>query len=158
LIEGVRGQLATIAPDPTPSPVVEFSDPYANLTRTSPNAVQTNLHEVTVGQCILYPYDDSGDLMDVVQVVPCTEPHYGEVYATGEFTQDAYSSEFDGIVDAACEEEFEGYVGIDYWSSVLGYDHSYASQADWDQGLRGWRCYAVETDYENTGSVEGTHR
>jgi len=161
LIEEVHGQLATISPDLAPDPIDSVPDPvdpYAQLTRSSPNAVLSDLSDVVVGQCFLYPYDEDDELMDVVQVVPCTEPHYGEVYATGQFTQETYSDDFGMRVSAFCEKEFEGYVGIGYQFSELYFDYSYASQYGWDQGLRGWRCYAVEADYENTGSVEGTHR
>jgi hypothetical protein len=162
MIDEVQSELATIEPNPaepvSPAEPADPADPYANLTRTSPNAVATNLSDVTVRQCILVPYDADGNLMDVVQVVPCTEPHYGEVYATGEFTEEQYSEEFDGIVAAACEAEFEDYIGVDYWSSEFWYEYSYTSQYGWDLGLRGWRCYVVEADHENTGSLEGTHR
>lgn len=162
LIEGVHAELASIMPDPVPDPVLdpgdESTDLFTQLTQWSPNAVSTNLSDVIVGQCLLYPYDENDDLMDIIQVVPCGEPHYGEVYATGEFTQETYTDDFGDIVAAFCEEEFKGYVGVDYQSSELYMDFSYASQYGWDQGLRGWRCYAVDADYENTGSVEGTNR
>lgn len=159
LVDEVQSELATIVPEPAnPADTVDPSDPYANLTRTSPNAVVTNWEDVARRQCILYPYDDDGNLTETVQVVPCIEPHYGEVYVTGEFTGEVYSGEFDGIVTAACEEAFGDYFGIDYWSSELFYDYSYTSQYGWGMGLRGWRCYAIEADNENSGSLEGTHR
>lgn len=162
LIDDVQRELAAIRPDPgdlvEPTDPIDLVDPYANLTRTSPNAVATDLADLTVRQCILYPYDENRELMDSVQVVPCTEPHYGEVYATGEFNENKWSDEFEFIVNTACSEEFEDYIGIDYGSSELYFDFSYTSEYGWELGLRGWRCYVLEPDYEYTGSLEGTHR
>ena len=160
LVRSVRTELESIEPVEVPDPVepVDPIDPAQGLTLSSPNAVETNLADLVVGECLLYPYDSNRALEDVVQVVPCDEPHYGEVYATGEFADAEYSDEFDGIVATACEERFDDYVGIGYWSSVLYYDYSYVSEYGWQRGLRGWRCYAVEPDYENEGSVRGTGR
>jgi len=160
LIEEVQSELDALQPDEPvqPTTTVPPDDPYASLTRTSPNAVPTNFEDVEKRECLLYPYDEAGALQDVVQVVPCVEPHYGEVYAVGEFTDDEWSEELDYTVQLACEEEFEDYIGIDYWSSELYFDYSYTSEYGWSQGLRSWRCYVIEADYEYTGSLEGTHR
>lgn len=159
LVADVQEDLSLVEPEPLPSPI-EYDpvDPYLDLTRSSPNAVETNHEDLTVGQCFLYPYDENENLTEVVQVVPCKEPHYGEVYATGEFTTAAYSDDFDGMVWSACEDEFESYIGIDYWSSNLFIDYSYISELGWEQGLRGWRCYVIEADNENSGSVRGSAR
>ena len=156
LVVGVQSALTSVAPEPV---VTESAgDQTANLTTSSPNAVPMDLTLLVVGQCLLWPYDDAGDLKDVVQVVPCTEPHYGEVYATGLFTETDYSDTLADTVDNACKSDFAAYVGIDYWSSSLYYDYSYPSQAGWDAGSRGWRCYAYEGDDENAGSVRGSGR
>ncbi len=157
LVDRVKSELALIEPEPShpeidPDPV----DPYADLARSSPNAIETEFADLVVGQCLLVPYDEDQDLMGIVQVVPCDEPHYGEVYATGEFTEEVYSDSFDEVVADACVAEFESYVGIAYEQSIYYFDYSYVSRYGWDLGLRGWRCYITEYDYEGIGSVQGS--
>jgi hypothetical protein len=159
LVEQVQRELDLLEPDPPRYEVdMDPVDPYADLTRSSPNAVDTNLADLVVGQCILIPYDENQDLMDVVQVVPCEEPHYGEVYATGQFTEEEYSDSFDDAVADACVAQFEPYVGITYELSIYYFDYSYVSEYGWDLGMRGWRCYITEYDYEGVGSVRGSGR
>ncbi|MBN2177447.1 MAG: hypothetical protein JW722_07305 [Demequinaceae bacterium] len=159
LIASVQSELAAIEPDPIeptipPDPV----DPHEGLTRFSPNAIAIDFADLAVGQCFLYPYDENEEFTGIAQVVPCEEPHYGEVYVTGEFTRIDYPDDLVDVIAASCEEGFEPYVGIDYWSSVLYYHFEYPTESGWDDGYKGWRCYAVEADYENVGSVQGSRR
>jgi hypothetical protein len=162
LIEEVSAELESLQPSlstedvtvPGPDPV----EPLPPVTTSSPNAVATDLANLEVGQCLLWPYDESLSLMEVAQVVPCNEPHYGEVYVVGAFSEADYPDDADAQVAAACETAFTSYVGIDYWSSVYYYDSSYPTESGWQSGSHAWRCYAIEADHENTGSIRGAGR
>lgn len=160
LIASVSSELHALQPSlgtddgATPDP----GDPYVALTRSSPNAVPTEFRDLQVGQCLLWPYDEDLLLRDVAQVVPCDERHYGEVYTVGTLPDGDYPAELDQTVETSCIDDFESYVGIDYWSSELYYDSSYPSEAGWQLGNRGWRCYVVDVGYENSGSIKGAGR
>lgn len=159
-IAAVQAELATIEPDPTPLDTPEpAEDPAAPLTTTSPNAVATAWTDLVVGQCVLWPYDEVGDMSDIVQVVPCEEPHYGELYATGVSGLETYGdAELSAEVDAACEAAFEDYVGVGYWQSAYYFDYTRPTQLGWDSGVRAWRCLVIEADYENSGSLRDVAR
>jgi len=160
LIASVSSELHALQPSlgtddgATPDP----GDPFAALTRSSPNAVPWEYEALDVGQCILWPYNADLALLDMAQVVPCDEPHYGEVYTVGTFPEGDYPANPDQTVATACEDDFESYAGIDYWSSEMYYDLSYPTEAGWRLGHRGWRCYAVDLGYENSGSIRGVGR
>jgi hypothetical protein len=133
-------------------------DPYVALTRSSPNAVSTNFWDLQMGQCLLWPYDEDLALLDLAKVVPCDERHYGEVYAVGTFPDGDYPVNPDKAVETSCVDDFESYVGIDYWSSELYYNSFYPSEEGWQLGNREWQCYVVDVGYENSGSLKGVGR
>jgi hypothetical protein len=156
-IAAVQQELASIQIETTPIATPEpTGDPGANLTTTSPNAVPTAWVDLRVGQCVLWPYDAVGDLGDMAQVVPCAEPHYGELYSIGVSALATYvDADLQAEADAACETAFTGYVGMDFWHSIYYYDFTYPTQSGWDNGGREWRCLVIESDNENTGSLRG---
>lgn len=152
-VSEVQDQLIELAPSPAPAESPAAAPDPGGYTTSSPNGVATGFAELVVGECILYPYDEQWNFADIVSVVPCDEPHYGEVYATGELSQSSYSADLATGVADSCVAAFAGFVGGDYWSSSLYYDYTYPSQVGWDDGLRRWTCMVVEGDYENTGSL-----
>ncbi len=160
LITSVASDLEALQPSPASTEPVTSSpaDPTAPLTTSSPNAVPTEFSDLEVGQCLLWPYDASSSLLDLAQVVPCNEPHYGEVYVVGTFPEGDYPADLSSTVADSCVSAFPNYVGIDYWSSIYYYDSSFPSEEGWRSGERGWRCYVIESDHENSGSLRGAGR
>jgi hypothetical protein len=106
-------------------------------------SAEADAFEILKGDCIdllaLDGYGDSaeGDEFEVesVPVVPCAEPHTGEVYA--ELTMEG--NEFPGAeamakkFDEWCYAEFEKFVGLSYDESVYGYTGFYPTQETWDE-------------------------
>lgn len=157
-IAKVQAELAAIAPEPDETPG-DSEDPTALLTMSSPNAVLTPWVDLLVGQCMLWPWDQEGYPVASVKVVPCDEPHFGEVFVTGESTMTTYSEVLlDVEVDEECELAYEEYVGVDYWDSEYYLSYTYPGEEHWNEGSRGWRCFVYEADHENTGSLRGAMR
>lgn len=90
-----------------------------------------------VGTCI----DESNPL----EPVSCDVEHSHEVFGTVRWEGgSAYPTYEDAYWQTLCEDEFESYVGIDYFESVLFYDTARPSPAAWDAGDRDIKCLAYE--------------
>ena len=67
--------------------------------------------DLRVGDCVPDEMDAGEHL--TMDVVPCSEPHHGEVFATfdldGEYTN---QPEIDRLSDAGCLDRFEDYIGV----------------------------------------------
>jgi hypothetical protein len=128
-------------------------------------SAEADAFEILKGDCIdllaLDGYDDSpeGDEFEVesVPVVPCAEPHTGEVYA--ELVMEG--NEFPGAeamakkFDEWCYAEFEKFVGLSYDESVYGYTGFYPTQETWDQlDDRTLQCI-VSSEEPVTDSLKG---
>lgn len=128
-------------------------------------SAEADAFEILKGDCIdllaLPGYGDSseGDEFEVesVPVVPCAEPHTGEVYAElimegNEFPgAEAVTKKF----DEWCYAEFEKFVGLSYDESVYGYTGFYPTQETWDQlDDRTLQC-VVSSEEPVTGSLKG---
>ncbi|MFD6142585.1 septum formation family protein [Promicromonospora sp. NPDC060271] len=128
-------------------------------------SAEADAFEILKGDCIdllaLEGYGDSaeGDEFEVesVPVVPCAEPHTGEVYAElimegDEFPgAEAVTKKF----DEWCYDEFEKFVGLSYDESVYGYTGFFPTQATWDElDDRTLQC-VVSSEEPVTGSLKG---
>jgi Septum formation len=128
-------------------------------------SAEADAFEILKGDCIdllaLDGYGDSpeGDEFEVesVPVVPCAEPHTGEVYA--ELVMEG--NEFPGAeamakkFDEWCYAEFEKFVGLSYDESVYGYTGFYPTQETWDQlDDRTLQCI-VSSEEPVTDSLKG---
>ncbi len=128
-------------------------------------SAEADAFEILKGDCIdllaLDGYDDSpeGDEFEVesVPVVPCGEPHTGEVYA--ELVMEG--NEFPGAeamakkFDEWCYAEFEKFIGLSYDESVYGYTGFYPTQETWDQlDDRTLQCI-VSSEEPVTDSLKG---
>ena len=92
-----------------------------------------------------------------ITVVDCGQPHDLEVYQT--LVLDRYTTPEDMFYDsdAACIDEFEDFVGIDYYDSELIAYAYYPSRDSWDAGTRTVTC-AVTDFRPTTGTLRGANR
>jgi hypothetical protein len=77
-----------------------------------------------------------------VDVVPCSQAHYGEVFATFPISATSYPGDAQVVFEAevGCLGGFEGYVGIPYDESALDVLYLYPSEASWAAGSHGVVC------------------
>jgi len=105
--------------------------------------------DLTVGDCF-----DLGEAaeVDTVPVIPCTEPHDFEAYASERMDAGTYPGETDTVAeaDARCAKAFEGYVGLPlqdaYDQGLYDYTSFYPSTASWALGDREILCMVYATD------------
>lgn len=118
---------------------------------------------VAVGDCVKDPYaaaqqqEDGTWLTSAFEVVPCDQPHYGEIFAVGSSQFPAFDDQ--GVIseaDAFCLKNFEAYVGIAYDQSTLYYDYFYPSADSWEVGDRELSCMLNNNLGDVTGSLKGS--
>jgi hypothetical protein len=122
---------------------------------------------LTVGDCITTFYSEEtsedGEFLFVdPTVVPCSEPHYGEVYALAGIGGVAPPSDatFEAHRRQLCEGfAFEDYVGVsDYYESAIYYDTLYPNDSGWKDGFREMVCVLAEDGGITSGSLKGSGR
>ncbi|MFD2793928.1 septum formation family protein [Promicromonospora vindobonensis] len=104
-------------------------------------SAEADAFEILKGDCIdlgaLAGYDDHGEgekyEVESVPVVPCAEPHTGEVYAELVMEGDKFPGEkgMAKTFEDWCYAEFEKFVGISYDESVYGYTGFYPTKDTW---------------------------
>lgn len=123
--------------------------------------------EIRKGDCINLSALDGYDAaegaryeVESVPVVPCAEPHTGEVFAELVMTARKYpgargmSKKF----DEWCSTEFGTFVGISYDESKYGYTGFYPTKDTWEQlDDRTLQC-VVSAEEPVTGSLRGAAR
>lgn len=88
---------------------------------------------IQVGDCLDYAALGSGEI-DTVPVVPCGEPHDGEVYAEMTLPDGDYPGE-DAVgeqADTYCYDQFTSFVGLVWEESTLDYSPLTPTEAGWD--------------------------
>jgi hypothetical protein len=131
-------------------------------------SAEADAFEILEGDCIdlaaLDGYDDSaaGDEFEVetVPVVPCAEPHTGEVYAELIMDGDKFPGEkaVTKKFEEWCFTEFEKFVGLSYDESVYGYTGLFPTKDTWEQlDDRTLQC-VVSSEEPVTGSLKGVAR
>jgi hypothetical protein len=148
--------------EPTQAPAV---DAAAGYTLDTSLAVSHYWYDLQVGDCVTSFYaaepDASGEYpFQDPTVVPCSGPHYGEVYALAsiggpEAPNDAV---FQAHTAQLCEgPAFADYVGVsDYFESSLYYDVLYPNAAAWSDGGNEMVCVVVEESGSTVGSLRGS--
>jgi hypothetical protein len=116
----------------------------------------TSAFAIKVGDCI-NDADVSGEV-ETVPIVPCTEPHDSEAYASiimddGDFPgPDAV----DTAAQDGCLGAYEGYVGTAYDSSKFEISYYYPTEATWATGDREILCTLYDPAGQSTGSAKGS--
>jgi len=118
---------------------------------------------LAVGDCVL-TFDTGADPGDSTiakpEVVPCTQQHYGEVYAIANIQGDTPPDDatFRLQTREVCAGPlFSSYVGVAaYADSSLYYDVLYPAQRSWENGTHQMVCLLVESGKSTTGSLKGS--
>jgi len=110
-----------------------------------------------VGDC----FDNSsgiGDEVTDLPGVPCAQPHDYETYAVFDVTLDSYPSEesMSELAYESCLDRFDGFVGLDYDSSVLDIVTLYPTTESWQDNDREVVCALYDINEEKlVGSTKG---
>lgn len=123
-------------------------------------AGEMSVFDLRTGDC----FDDPATLagpVEKVPVVPCSDPHDNEIYFAFELPDGDFpgASAVDGAADDRCLTEFEPFVGVGYFDSVLDYFAITPTSGSWDQGDRTVYCVIYELDLSKlVGSARGAGR
>ena len=123
-------------------------------------ACSGNVFDLAVGDCF-----DDGDMsvegveeVGEVPMVECSEPHDNEVYAVVGIDGDRFPGEIAMRTEAdeVCLDAFEGFVGLDYQTSVLDFGWLVPTAETWDAGDRVVACFIYRMDLEKVaGTLQG---
>ena len=121
-------------------------------TTTAPEDI--DVLSLSVGDCLS---DLSGSMFATLPVVPCSEPHEGEVYALFDVSLDGitYPGE-DAIIDEAeqgCDSRLQNYAPSAYRDSGVEIFYLYPSEDTWSFGDREVVCITYYPDGPRTGSI-----
>ena len=125
-------------------------------------ACSGNVFDLDIGDCF-----DDGDIsigpeieeVGDVPLIDCAEPHDNEVYQLVTVEGDEFPGEeaIADRADMACLDAFEGFVGLDYASSVLDFGWLVPTAASWGSGDRLIACFVYRIDLERvTGTLHGS--
>lgn len=113
--------------------------------------------QLRVGDC----FDNSsgiGDEVSDLPGVPCSQPHDYETYAVFDVALDSYPSEerMSELAYESCLERFDGFVGLDYDSSILDIVTLYPTTESWKENDREVVCALYDINEEKlVGSTKG---
>lgn len=148
-----------------PPPAARQAEPQGETTG------RTTL-DLMVGECFNAPTDLGADLgaapqgaaVPALSVVPCEQPHDGEVYAVL-LHPEAQGSPYPGqqeVLDfgtQTCVEAFQGFVGIPYEDSVYQVFTFVPDGPSWAAGLRTLNCSVADASGAPiTGTARDTAR
>jgi hypothetical protein len=149
---------STPEPSPAGADVVDFSRSLDTTITTAPD-----WYDLSIGQCVTTFWSDGGNADSTFvtpDVVPCSEPHYGEVYALarvgGQTSPSDATANYD--ITRVCEgPAFASYVGgQSYGLSGLYYDVLFPNAAFWRAGNHDMVCVVVEKSLSTVGSLRGS--
>jgi hypothetical protein len=147
---------ASVAP-PSASSSDPSTAPSAAASAAGGEGEQTSVFDLEVGDC----FSASGQQVEFVGVVDCERSHVYEVFAVFDHEAgdaDSYpgDQEIQDYADAACQPEFETFVGTDYESSRWYITSVTPSEQTWADGDREIVCTLnLEDRSEVTGTAEG---
>lgn len=115
--------------------------------------------DLQVGDCLAEDFGSDDEEVFTVSVLPCDEPHNGEVFHELELPAGDYPGDRTVAVDAdeACYQEFDPWVGTPYEDSELDYFTYLPTQESWDYDDRLITCVVIAPD-DVTGTLEGSNR
>jgi hypothetical protein len=133
-------------------PVIETGHGSATLVATSsPSPAATgkpvDVDNLRVGECTAK--DSDADFVSTVQVLPCKQPHYGEVYAVVTVPGERLPS--DRALDEICRRRLRHGFPAQWADNNVDYTWIGPDQSNWDDQDRGLVCYTI-TEEPRTGS------
>lgn len=123
-------------------------------------AGDADVFTMAVGDCLPDPSSAVGEVADV-PVVPCSEPHAGEVFYSHIIDGDVMPDppEMEAIVTEQCSgANFESFVGLPYDQSVLEVSWLEPTVESWGGGDREILCIVNDPAGGVTGSLAGAAR
>jgi hypothetical protein len=125
----------------------------------APTFAPTGQIELAVGDCI-----NQKDLEDGIAstdpLVPCSEPHDLEVFASLTLADGDYPAVETLVTYGAkeCASEFTTFVGLDFGISALDFQYYYPTESSWANGDRGVDCVVFDPTQKTIGSLAGIKR
>jgi hypothetical protein len=117
---------------------------------------------IELGDCMDQPVSDSGELeeVDEIKVVPCTEPHDGEVFEVLELTDGDFPGDeaLTATVDEKCSAAFDTFIGMPFEESALGFFTLQPTEASWEEDDREVVCIVGDPEARTTGSLKDAAR
>ncbi|MDS1271572.1 septum formation family protein [Lipingzhangella sp. LS1_29] len=167
---GIAQQLAGQEPGGgTPDPTPADSPDRTEETRDDPDPQDepepdgtdeefVDVMDIEEGQCINHESMAEGEV-SVMPVVPCSEPHDGEVFAIEELESDRdYPGEADiqqEASDLCTGDAFEDFVGVPWGASIYWTTEWWPTAEGWDMGDHEVICVIYDDDGQTVGSLEG---
>lgn len=112
-----------------------------------------------VGDCV--NDRDAAETISEVPIVPCSDPHDSEIFASVILSGDTFPGE-DAVFtegDTQCGTEFETFVGIPYVESIYDFSYYVPTESSWSRGDREILCVIFDPAGQKlTGSLEGIAR
>jgi hypothetical protein len=126
---------------------------------------EDDVFALVVGDCF-NEVDQSTDesTTSSVDIVECDVPHKWEAIESIQMTETEYPGDAatQEQADAACNQPFIDYVGLDYEASIYDYSFYYPTQETWDSPTlqdREILCLAFADDESDiTGSLKGVNK
>ncbi|MBN9606527.1 MAG: septum formation family protein [Actinomycetales bacterium] len=116
--------------------------------------------DVAVGDCMNEP-DGSSDVVETVPIVPCSQPHAYEAFASFRLDDGAFPGK-DAVIaqaDRDCTQAFPDFVGVAYEASTLDVTYYYPTEESWNGlGDREILCLIFDPAGEVSGSLEAAGR
>jgi len=114
-----------------------------------------SVFDIAVGDCIT---DSSTGQVSDVPVVPCSEPHVGEVFHTYDVPGDTFPGDFTQVANEQCTPAFQEFVGMAYEQSALVYTTLEPTAQSWEGGDRELVCIIQDPSGNVTGTLQGANR
>ncbi|WP_123788435.1 septum formation family protein [Phytoactinopolyspora halophila] len=116
-----------------------------------------SVFDIEEGDCI---GEFAQDSVDTVDLYPCDEEHFQQVFLITEIEQDELpgDEELEELVIDECLPAFEEHVGVAYEESELDVNYLAPSQDTWADGDRDIVCTVFDPAGTVTGSLEGADR
>lgn len=164
---------------PRPTPEASDGDDIAEWWATEGQQEATASPEATADSSRTKPVDlERGDCLDTeavddvavlywIPVVPCDEPHHGEVFGVTRLDDSVGAGRPSGAptqdqlweaADAYCYPEFDEFVGEAWAASELSYWPVAPSRESWEEGDRKVACIVESNDGPVTGTLAGAKR
>ena len=119
-----------------------------------------SIFELELGACLLDRQQPEEADVDVVEVVPCEEPHDSELFARLAVSEDSFPGT-DYLIregGSRCQSAFNDFIGVDFSASVFDFTFYYPTPSSWVDGDRSIFCLAHEPGVQRTGSLLGVAR